>query len=132
MSSISTNTIANATQRSRKSDNSSARVKKKKNRLNRPIAAATAKKTLPVTPLRTSAVTSDLASSTSARTSVERWVVTSRTSSPTDCSPDLAASGASGIEGSTGGTSAPPGRVELATAVLLHEPVETNLAKIGR
>ena len=80
------------------------------------------KNTLPVTPLRTSAVTSALASSTSARTRLLNCVVTSVTSAPIDLlSAGRAVSGASGIDGSTGGTSAPLGLVGLATAVLLHE-----------
>ena len=44
------------------------------------------KKMLPCTPFFTSAVTSALASSTSARNSVETCVVASRTSSPIDWS----------------------------------------------
>src|SRR5688572_11355421 len=116
--------MVNATHRRSQRESSSARAKKKKKRLNRPIAAATAKKTLPVTPLRTSAVTSALASSTSARTRFDSCVVTSVTRPPIVCSPaGRADSGASGIDGSTGGTSAPLGLVGLATAVLLHEPV---------
>ena len=79
------------------------------------------KKTLPCTPLRTSAVTSALASSTSARTSVDMCAVASLTSAPIDCSDGaFTGSGESGIEGSTGGTSAPLELVELATAVLLQ------------
>src|SRR5689334_23434026 len=50
-------------------------------------------------------------------------MVTSVTSSPIVWSPaGRAVSAASGIDGSTGGTSAPLGLVGLATAVLLHEP----------
>ena len=100
-------------------------MKKRKNRLNRPIAAATVKNTLPVTPLRTSAVTSALASSTSARTRFDSCVVTSRDQAADRLArpPRRNGSGASGIDGSTGGTSAPLGLVGLATAVLLHEPV---------
>ena len=67
-------------------------------------------------------MTSALASSTSARTRLLNCVVTSVTSAPIDLSSaGLAVSGASGIDGSTGGTSAPLGLVGLATAVLLHE-----------
>ena len=39
--------MANATHRSNQSESSSARVKKRKNRLNSPIAPATVKKMLP-------------------------------------------------------------------------------------
>src|SRR5919106_3175511 len=75
---------------------------------------------LPCRPFFYSAVTSARASSTSARTSVETCVVASRTSSPIDWSlGSRTGSGASGIDGRTGGTSAPPELVGLATAVLL-------------
>ena len=79
------------------------------------------KKTLPCRPFFTSAVTSDRASSTSARTSVDTCAVASRTSPPIDCS-EAGTTGSleSGIEGSTGGTSVPLELVGLATTVLLH------------
>ena len=79
------------------------------------------KKMLPCSPFFTSAVTSARASSTSARTSVETCAVASLTRLPIDCSASgVTGSGASGIEGSTGGTaSAPPRLVGLATLVLL-------------
>src|SRR5688572_28606881 len=75
---------------------------------------------LPCRPFLTSDVISARAGSTSARTRVDTWVVACRTSSPIDCSPtDRTGSGASGIDGRTGGTSPPPELVGLATAVLL-------------
>ena len=81
---------------------------KRKNRLNSAITPATTKKTLPCTPFLTSAVISVLASSTSARTSVETWVVTSLTSEPTEASPSCRTGSAfRGIEGTTGGADEP-------------------------
>ena len=115
------NTMANDAGRLSHSASSSASVKNRKNRLNSRMVSATMKKTLPCTPLRTSAVTSALASSTSARTSVDICAVASLTRPPMDWSAGaVTGSGESGIDGSTGGTSAPLELVELATAVLLH------------
>ena len=84
----------------------SAIVMNRKNRLNSTIVNAMMKKTLPLTPLRTSAVTSALASSTSDRNKVEKWVAASRTSSPSDASASCGnATGDSGTEGSPVGGS---------------------------
>src|SRR4051794_17748537 len=112
--------MPNAAARLSQMDSSSARVKNRKNRLNSRIAKATMKKTLPCRPFLTSAVISARASSTSARTSVETCLVASPTSPPIDLSSvDGTGSGASGIDGSTGGTPALSELVGLDTAVLL-------------
>ncbi len=62
------------------------------------------KKALPVRPFFTSWVISALASSTSARTSVDTWVVASLTNSPMDISADTACGSTSGIEATVLGT----------------------------
>src|SRR3954451_24533795 len=88
--------------------NASDTAMKKKNRLNSATTPATTKKTLPCTPFLTSAVISVLASSTSARTRVETWVVTSLTSEPTEASPSWRTGSAlRGIDGTTGGVDEP-------------------------
>src|SRR5918997_3657465 len=88
--------------------NASATAMNRKNRLKTAIAPATTKKTLPCTPFLPSAVISVLASSTSARTSVETWVVTSLTSEPTEASPSWRTGSAlRGIDGTTGGAGEP-------------------------
>ena len=62
------------------------------------------KKTLPVSPFFTSRVISALASSTSARTRCETWVVASLTSSPIEASADTGWASARGIEVTVLGT----------------------------
>src|SRR5882672_9196856 len=108
------NTIRYAAQDISQMDSSSATAMKKKNRLNSRMVSATRKNTLPWTPFLTSAVTSDRASSSSARSSVETCEDASRTSPPMDASPFGEVSADNGMEGSTGGTWLPG--VGLATS----------------
>src|SRR5882757_2093010 len=113
VASMMPNTIRYAAQDISQMDRNSATAMKKKNRLNSRMVSATRKNTLPWTPFLTSAVTSDRASSSSARSSVETCEDASRTSPPMDASPFGEVSADNGMEGSTGGTWLPG--VGLAT-----------------
>ena len=99
ITSITTKTIRKASHRGSQMSKTSPIINQKKNRLNSPMAAAPMKNALPRTPVLTVAVSSSLASSSSERTSVERWTVASFTRAPIEADGSTSFSAISGMDG---------------------------------